>query len=145
QMNKNFTNIGTHLKFPSLITLVLLLAPALASASHFRGGSITWQAADMDGDGQQNDVVITVKTAWRANSINTVASLGSIPALPNGLMRTSETQIFVGGTDAGTADYALQTTLLEARDLDPGTRYLVYYSGSARISNLINNADGSWK
>ncbi|HEX7060732.1 MAG TPA: putative Ig domain-containing protein [Woeseiaceae bacterium] len=145
-MNKMYTNIATTiLKFASLSTLVLLLAPALASASHFRGGSITWQTADLDDDGQQNDVVITVKTAWRADAINPVPSLGSTPVLPNGLTLISETQIFVGGADASTADYALQTTLLEARDLDPNTRYLVVYSGSARISNLVNNANGIWK
>ncbi len=110
--------------------------------SHFRGGSISWQAADLDGDGQRNDIRITVKTAWRSGLINSVTNLGSSPALT--ITQSDESQIFVGGTDASNSDYALQTTILEARNLDPNTQYLINYSGGARIGELVNNANGSW-
>ncbi len=108
--------------------------------SHFRGGSITWQAVELDNDGLKNDVQFTVKTAWRYNSISTVGGLGSSPSLT--ITKTSESHILVGPTGE---DYGLQTTILEARDLDPNTQYSVYYSGCCRISNLANNSSGSWK
>lgn len=113
-----------------------------AILSHFRGGSISWQTADLDGDGERNDIRITVKTAWRSTSVNSVSSLGSSPTLT--ITQLSENVIFVGGTDASDSDYALQTTILEARDLDPDTHYLVNYSGGNRIAGLQNNSNGYW-
>ena len=35
--------------------------------SHFRGGSVKWQPADLDGDGDKDDVKFFVNTAWRLN------------------------------------------------------------------------------
>lgn len=137
---------------PLLLSLAALAAPQLAQASHFRGGSITWQAMDLDGDGNKNDVRLIVKTAWRPDSIS-LATLSSSPALT--ITRISEEpRVCVGpGTtviapancaaQAGT-DYALTTTLFEAHDLNPDTRYTIAFNSSARISNLQNNADGSW-
>jgi hypothetical protein len=141
-----------RLAVPLLLSLSGLALPQLAQATHFRGGSITWQALALDADGVKNDVRITVKTAWRPDSIN-VASLTSAPSLTMNLI-SEEPRLCVGpGTtvaapgncaaQAGT-DYALTTTLFEARDLVPDTRYLVRFSSSARISNLQNNADGNW-
>lgn len=109
--------------------------------SHFRGGAITWQAVELDGDGLKNDVQITVNTAWRYNSINSVSSLSSTASLT--ITQLSENRVYVNG-DANGADYALQTTILEARNLDPDTHYVVGYTGCCRISNLQNNADGDW-
>lgn len=110
--------------------------------SHFRGGSISWQAADLDSDGRRNDIRITVKTAWRSDATVSVSSLGSTPALA--ITQSNESLLYVGGTGPLDSDYALQTTILEARDLDPDTKYLINYSSSARIGNLINNANGAW-
>jgi len=111
------------------------------SLSHFRGGSITWQPADLDGDGNVNDVEITVKTAWRFNSVSGV-SLGSAPNLV--FNQLSNDVQFVNGNSTD-ADYALQTTRFEARDLDLETTYEVYYSSCCRISGLQNNSGGRWK
>ncbi len=110
--------------------------------SHFRGGSISWQAADLDSDGRRNDIRITVKTAWRSDAAVSIFSLGSTPALT--ITQSNESLIYVGGTGPLDSDYALQTTILEARDLDPDTKYLINYSSSARIGNLVNNANGAW-
>ena len=109
--------------------------------SHFRGGLITWQAADLDNDGQKNDVLFTVKTAWLHNVYDPLVGLGTTPALT--ISRLSESQIHIG--PLGQEDYTLQTTLLEARNLNPNTQYLVYYSGCCRISNLKNPAYMNWK
>lgn len=108
--------------------------------SHFRGGSITWQAVELDGDGLKNDVQITVKTVWRYNSVNGV-SLSASPSLS--MSQLSNDIIYVNG-NATLADYALQTTIIEARDLDPDTHYLVGFQSCCRINGLQNNASGSW-
>lgn len=137
---------------PLLLSLSALALPQLAQASHFRGGSITWQALDLDNDGARDDVRITVKTAWRPNSISN-ASLSSSPALTINNVG-EEPRICVGpgttvaapnhcGAVAGT-DYALTTTYFEALNLNPDTRYTVAFNSSARISDLQNNADGDW-
>ena len=109
--------------------------------SHFRGGSITWQSTELDGDGLKNDVEITVKTAWRYNSVSTASLTGS-PALS--FTQTSDAIDYINGDSSG-ADYALRTTIFTASNLDPDTAYLVYYASCCRIGNLQNNANGSWK
>src|SRR5687767_3463799 len=106
-----------RLAAPLILSLSTLAIPQLAQATHFRGGSITWQALDLDGDGVRNDVRLTVKTAWRPDSINT-PSLVSTPSMGT-ITRISEERLCVGpGTtvvapttcsgQAGT-DYALTT------------------------------------
>ena len=51
-----------------LVSLSPLAAPQLVQASHFRGGSITWQALDLDGDGVKNDVRITVTSVLQTSA-----------------------------------------------------------------------------
>src|SRR5688500_15607567 len=120
-----------RLAAPLMLSLSALALPQIVQASHFRGGSITWQALDLDGDGIKNDVRITVKSAWRADFISD-AALSSAPSLPGLTTVSEEPRICVGpGTtvvapancsgEAGT-DYALTTTLFEARNLDPNVR-----------------------
>jgi len=138
---------------PLMLSISTLALPQVVQASHFRGGSITWQALDLDGDGLKNDVRITVKSAWRQDSIST-ATLISSPSIV-GLTRVSEeprvcvgpgTTVLAPNTCSSqtNTDYALTTTTFEARNLDPELRYTVRFSSSARISNLQNNADGDW-
>lgn len=112
-----------------------------AVLSHFRGGSITWRAVALDGDSQYNDVEITIKTAWRYNSIS-APSLQATPTLT--LTKTTDVTDYINGDSSG-ADYALRTATYTAKDLDPDTSYLVYDTNCCRISNLQNNADGDWK
>ncbi|MBM0103342.1 outer membrane beta-barrel protein [Steroidobacter sp. S1-65] len=141
-----------RLAAPLLLALSALAAPHLAQATHFRGGSITWQALALDGDGVKNDVRVTVKTAWRPDSINT-PSLSSSPSLGTFTL-ISEERLCVGpGVTVSasstcsahpTTDYALTTTLFEKRNLDPNTRYTVAFASGDRISDLQNNADGGW-
>lgn len=129
----------------SLLAKGMLLFAALASASayasHFRGGSVSWQSKAMDGDGIRNDVEITVKTAWRYDYIDPVG-LQRSPTFA--LTQTNNEVLYING-NASNAEYALQTTTFVARDLDLNTSYSVYFSSSARIGNLVNNANGSWK
>lgn len=141
-----------RLAAPLLLSISALALPLAAQASHFRGGSITWQAMDLDGDGLKNDVRITVKSAWRADFVSD-ATLSSSPSLT--LTKVSEEpRVCVGagttvnapahcGAQPGT-DYALTTTLFEARNLNPNVSYTVAFASNARISNLENNADGRW-
>lgn len=138
-----------RLSAPLLLSLAALASPQAAHATHFRGGSITWQALDLDADGAKDDVRLTVKTAWRRDQINT-PTLSPSPSLT--ATRVSEERLCVGlGTTVvapatcpvGT-DYALSTTLFEATNLDPDVRYTVRFSSNARISDLRNNADGTW-
>jgi large repetitive protein len=141
-----------HSAVPLLLSLSALALPQIANATHFRGGSVTWQAVALDGDGIKNDVRITVKTAWRSDSINS-ATLTSTPSLSIA-NKGEEPRICVGpGTTvtapttcsgvAGT-EYALTTTYFEAKNLDPNIAYTVAFTGGARISTLQNNADGQW-
>lgn len=132
--------------------LALCLLSSAAFASHFRGGSITWQSKDLDGDGQLNDVEITVKTAWRADWVTDWEAAGD----PVGVglqsdqpdfspVAVSRSGIFVNGTGPTDSDYRLQTNIFQAKNLDPNKQYLVYFAGGSRISGLMNNANGSWK
>ncbi|MEX0872091.1 MAG: DUF4347 domain-containing protein [Aquisalimonadaceae bacterium] len=109
--------------------------------SHGRGGSITWQAMDLDGNGQKNDVEIIVKTGWRSDWPPPVGiNIASSPTLP-GYTSVSTDVIWVNGTGSGDADYGLQTDVFRAYNLDPDTRYQLRFGVCCRISNLENNAD----
>jgi outer membrane protein OmpA-like peptidoglycan-associated protein len=108
--------------------------------SHFRGGSLSWQAVDLDNDGQKNDVIITAKTAWRYNAIN---SVGLFIDPPLNTTDISEERIYING-DSSSADYGFETSIIEARDLDPTTKYRVSFESCCRIGSLVNNAGGSW-
>ncbi len=104
--------------------------------SHFRGGSITWQAMDLDGDGNRNDVQITVKVAWALNGATPPGSLAISPTL-------AHTELDEESINLGT-EYTLTTTRFEARDLDPDEHYAVSYASCCRISGLVNNSGGDW-
>ncbi len=119
----------------SVFSFVILLISFSAQASHFRGGSISWQAAELDGDGLKNDVTITVVAAWALNraaqpNLNLTPSVTVTPVTNN--------LIIIGGT------YELRTDTYQVKDLDLNTAYLISYSSNARISNLVNNANGPW-
>ncbi|HEY8518949.1 MAG TPA: putative Ig domain-containing protein [Gammaproteobacteria bacterium] len=137
-----------HLRAGRVAALLILILsafalPHVAEASHFRGGLITWQPADIDGDGEVDDVKITVKTAW--GSFHDIIGFAVTPAFPSGYSQVgSEEFTYVNGTSITNAEYTLKVTQLQALNLDPNTSYLVRFTGSARISNLRNNADGSW-
>ncbi len=124
------------------LLLAAIFIPSIASATHFRGGSITWQSKAIDADGIKNDVEITVKTAWRRDNIGAVSLIKTPVDFTT--TQTSESTIFINGT-VSTADYALRTTVFQGKDLDPNVRYLVVFEGNARISDLQNNADGRWR
>src|SRR5690606_6800230 len=109
--------------------------------SHFRGGSITWQSKALDGDGVVDDVEITVKVAWNPTYTG-IRDGNPISISLDGDLELDDAKsvelIFIGGETSATADYALQTSIFEARNLVPSDDYDVYYSSSARISNLKN-------
>ncbi len=106
-----------------------------AGASHFRGGSITWQDVELDADGQRNDATIRVVTAW--GSFTSPINLNITPSAGT-VTQISESIINIGGA------YDLKTTEFQVKDLDLNTQYLVSYASGARIGNLQNNANGSW-
>lgn len=144
--------ISRRLAVPLLLSLSAVALPQLAQASHFRGGSITWQALDLDNDGAKDDVRVTVKTAWRDDYIDD-PFLAVDPSTLS-LTQVSQERLCVGpGTtvaptadcsgEAGT-DYALTTTYFEGTNLDPNIRYQVAFASNARILELKNNASGRW-
>ncbi|GAA3946297.1 hypothetical protein GCM10022278_01850 [Allohahella marinimesophila] len=120
---------------------VIGLLPTLAMASHFRGGSITWQGLELDGDGLQNDVEVTVKTAWRLNGENLPMPTSS-PALS--FTQVGSNDIVNLNTGAADGQYTLVTQVFRAKDLNLQTAYKVRYSSCCRISNLQNNSGGNW-
>ncbi|WP_353304607.1 Ig-like domain-containing protein, partial [Sessilibacter corallicola] len=143
-MNKNrrFSRwLSTSVKITAVLAAMGLASPALAS--HFRGGSIAWQALALDGDGVVNDVRITMKTAWRSDFV----SSPSLDFTPTGPTETqiSNDIIFVGGAEIeADSDYAFQTTIWEVRNLTVTTQYLVSYASGNRITTLQNNANLGW-
>lgn len=126
----------------TLISTAALAFPQLSHASHFRGGSITWQAKALDADGVKDDIEVTVKTAWAPGRgiEGDMTSLASTPSISGWSQLHSELTT-VSTPDGG---YELATVVLQAKGLDPDTSYLVNFSGCCRISNLENNANGNW-
>jgi Cadherin-like/Cadherin domain/Putative Ig domain len=123
------------------LTGCLVLMFSLSSqATHFRGGIITWAAANLDGDGQFNDIELTVKTAWRFDNV-TNPTITATPTLT--FTQTSNIINYING-NATLADYALRTTTFTAKNLTATQSYALVYSATARISTLVNNADGPW-
>ncbi|MAM00175.1 MAG: thrombospondin type 3 repeat family protein [Alteromonadaceae bacterium] len=131
-----------RLKPAFAIGLVLVGCSASGAwASHFRGGSITWQALELDSDGQVNDVEVTIKTAWALNGSNAL-SLNS-----PGLTFTqvgSDSIIDLGDSPEAAGKYTLRTAIFRAKDLDLTTSYPVNFSACCRISTLVNNSDDPW-
>ncbi len=124
-----------------LLVLSLLVFAGDAMAAHFRGGSITWQALDLDNGGTKNDVLVTVKTAW--GGFDSPVSFATTPSLALTQVGTSD-YTYVNGTNFGNSDYTLRTDVFRAYNLDPSVQYLVRFAGGNRISNLLNNANGAW-
>ncbi|HEY8939718.1 MAG TPA: cadherin-like domain-containing protein, partial [Cellvibrio sp.] len=122
--------------------LVATLAPASAWASHFRGGSLTWQTKDIDGNGGKNDVVLTINTAW--GGFDSAVSFQTSPSLTFTKIGSSD-YVWVNGTNWSDSAYVLRTEVFHALNLNPDTSYNVAFGSSARISNLVNNANGAWK
>jgi len=118
-----------------LFAFVVLFISFSAHAAHFRGGSISWQAAELDADGLKNDVTITVVAAWAlGRAVQPGLSLTpSVTVTP-----VTNNLIVIDGT------YELRTDTYQVKDLDLNTSYLISYAGGNRISNLVNNNDGSW-
>jgi len=131
-----------RLKPAFVITLAFAACSASGAwASHFRGGSITWQALELDGDGQVNDVEVTIKTAWRLN--------GSDPLNLNapGLTFTkvgSDSIIDLSEGSDTNGQYTLRTAIFRAKDLDLTTSYPVNFTSCCRIGNLVNNSNQNW-
>jgi len=119
-----------------LIFLLLLFVSFSASASHFRGGSITWQSVALDGDGLVNDVRITVKTACAIGRVCSPGGLTSSPALTLSAGTVVTTTL---------SDYILEEVIFTANNLDPLQSYDLYYGACCRIATLQNNANGDWK
>ena len=87
-----------RLAVPLMLSMTALAMPQVVQATHFRGGSITWQALALDGDGVKDDVRITVKTAWRPDSIS-AATLTPLPSMT--ITKVNEERLCVGpGTTA---------------------------------------------
>ncbi|HSX84103.1 MAG TPA: putative Ig domain-containing protein, partial [Cellvibrio sp.] len=142
---------------PKLLFVFAALASANTWASHFHGGSITWQSKALDGDGVVDDVEITVKAAYRYNYEDPMGPQGTPLTITKSDGQElifndtpfEDSGIFVNGNASG-ADYYLQTTVFRVNDLDPNETYLVVSGSSARISThnggtLHNNANGAWK
>ncbi|VAW51579.1 internalin, putative [hydrothermal vent metagenome] len=118
------------------VFLLMLGASFTASASHFRGGSITWQSVALDGDGLVNDVQITVKTACALTRTCTPNSLSSSPFLTLTAGSVTTTTL---------SDYVLEEVVFTAKNLSPTQIYDIFYDSCCRISTLQNNANGNWK
>ncbi|ACR12880.1 thrombospondin type 3 repeat family protein [Teredinibacter turnerae T7901] len=125
-----------------------------AVLSHFRGGSMSWRLVDADGDTQLDDLELTVKSAWRWNSMSPPSNSSLIVSgtdQPLTFVQTSDEVVYVNGeynapgdTTPTTADYALSTRTFTANDIPQGQAFLIRWNGGARISDLRNNADGNW-
>jgi hypothetical protein len=123
-----------------LLSCFLLMFSLTSQASHFRGGIITWAAANLDGDGQYNDIEVTVKTAWRFDFIGT-PTVVSTPTLSFTLL--TDVTDYVNG-NATSADYAIRTVVFTAKNLTATQAYALAYTDDARIGSLVNNANGFW-
>ena len=106
-----------------------------ANASHFRGGSISWQAVELGADNLKNDATITVVTAWRLDGDNT-PSISLTPSVS--VTTVSGSKINIG------TDYSLRTDVFQVQNLDLNTKYLINYAGCCRIGALVNNSSGNW-
>ncbi len=105
--------------------------------AHFRGGSISWRAVELDNDGLINDVEVVVKTAC---AIGRTCDPGSLTN-PDGISSLTR----ISNTTTTLSDYILAETTFEGKNLDPDTFYELYYSSGNRIAALENNGNGRWK
>lgn len=109
--------------------------------SHFRGGSVKWQPADLDGDGDKDDVKFFVNTAWRLNGQQT-PSLQSDTGLAITSLGSAITQ-HITDTDPNSA-YSLVSGTFKALNVDPNQLYKIKFTSCCRISGLKNNSGGPW-
>ncbi len=119
-----------------------ILISQSALATHFRGGQIAWLPADLDGDGQSNDITVTVTSYWRSDFVEDI-ELSIKPVLT--ITPVADDTRFVGGAQtAADSDYAIRTQTYEVRDLSLLRPYTLVFDGGDRISTLFNNADAKW-
>lgn len=119
-----------------------LLISQSAVATHFRGGTIIWEPADLDGDGQINDLNVTVTSYWRCDFVEDF----DLVIRPERDIVPIDDQIrFHGGEEtAENSDYAMRTQVFDIHDLDVRQLHTLVFAGGDRISTLHNNADGRW-
>ncbi|WP_426358659.1 DUF4347 domain-containing protein [Pseudocolwellia sp. HL-MZ19] len=131
----------------------VMFSPAFQSEytftlAHFRGGSISWRAVELDNDGLIDDVEITVKTACGLGLSNSNGCRPSNLTTPNGFPTLSSpvySDPITFGEEGSTEAYRFDETTFTANNLDPETSYLVYYGSGNRIKELKNNSEGTWK
>ncbi|MFT5815297.1 MAG: hypothetical protein ACI9VT_003069, partial [Psychroserpens sp.] len=110
----------------------------LYTLSHWRGGSISWTAIELDNDGLKNDIEIVVKTAC---ALNNNGCAPSSLTNPDGITALTLT----GKVTTNLTNYTFAETTFTGKNLDPDTTYFVYYGTCCRISQLKNNSNGYWK
>ena len=134
--------------FASCLFLVLILLGMAntALASHYRGGSITWNRTSTS----TNTVTFTVTQSWRSSAFSSPS-----PTL-GGLVSSGFALDF--GDGSGTTPITLTVNAINGPDDNfTGTfvvthtyasaaNYTAFYSGSARLgAPLVNNAGGSFR
>ncbi|PQJ61595.1 L-type lectin domain-containing protein [Photobacterium angustum] len=122
--------------FVFIIFLLIASFSNASYASHWRGGAMTWVSSDLDGDGNKNDVIVTLKTACRIGA----SCQGAVSLSPT-ISPTSQT-ITVDQNVNGA--YRLEVKEIVFKNLDLNTTYTAAYNSCCRIAGLKNNSNGSW-
>ncbi len=125
---------------PLLVAAYVVLFGAVAEASHFRFGNITWSIPDPVGAPRTVRFVVT--HGWAAGSESSVGLNFGDGTTFTGMGTTIGT-----GTDvAGTRYSILQFTTTHAYAASAGAGpFTVFFSSCCRIAGLTNGANGSFR
>lgn len=116
-----------------LVLLTVCMVPALAEASHFRFGHVTWKRTG------PLSVQFTITTAWRSGAVDCLSlNYGDGTQSPF----TCST-IVASGVDIAGNPYQIGRLILNKTYSHAGP-FNALITSCCRISNLVNAADQSW-
>ncbi len=155
-----FSFLGVSITFNKVRALgvvFFLFLCTVASATHYRYGSVTYKYVPMPPGGVGACAIeVTVSQAWRESfgHFGGVPVVGSVTTFPTSLLVLEE----IGGGVVTTSDIYLTATTVNLVDdwyfgvfktvyilPKAATEYLISFSSCCRISTLINNADGDFR
>jgi hypothetical protein len=127
-----------------LFASVAFLIPKDANASHYRYGNIRWTRVNSS----TRTVTITVTTAWRTSFFSGITIGNPVSPSPinldfgdgSGLTPVTLIVTSINGPD----DWFECIGSINHTYAGTGTNFLVNYSSNARLSTLLNNANGTF-
>ncbi|MBU6119472.1 HYR domain-containing protein [Hymenobacter siberiensis] len=143
-MRASWPTLGAAWRLVLLCCVLALGAASPARASHFRYGNITWRTVTTDATGRT--VQLKVSESFRRSFFSGNIVVGSVVSVADNLYfgdgGVTSINLTVTSVDVAADNFYGEFTVTHT--YPAAINYTAYFSSSARLSTLFNNANGTW-